>query len=359
MSGPDSRTRTSVTIRDVARVADVHVSTVSRALDPRKSSLVSPATRARVLAVADEMQYRPDIVASGLRRRQTRTVGVIVSDIGNPLNAPLTRGLTHALDLHGYMPLLADTEDDPRRFERILLQLVTGRRVDAVVTTAARTRDQAVLQSLARHGVPIVLALRKLPASGFAYVVHDDEAGATLAAKHLLALGHQRFAQVAGPQDVEGFRARSSAFERAVLAAGGHLLTAPSAAEQPTVQEGERVMRELLAAAGSPPTAVFAQNDMMALGAISVLRQAGLSCPEDVSVVGYNDTLFSPYSAPSLTTVRLPAYEVGERAGAMALAYIQAPGVLPASVTIPASLVVRGSTASAPAGSRKRSRNER
>jgi LacI family transcriptional regulator len=164
---------------------------------------------------------------------------------------------------------------------------------------------------------------------------------------------------VAGPQDVEGFRARSSAFERAVLAAGGHLLTAPSAAEQPTVQEGERVMRELLAAAGSPPTAVFAQNDMMALGAISVLRQAGLSCPEDVSVVGYNDTLFSPYSAPSLTTVRLPAYEVGERAGAMALAYIQAPGVLPASVTIPASLVVRGSTASAPAGSRKRSRNER
>ena len=119
-SGADGAGRPSVTIRDVAREAQVHLSTVSRALDPRKRSMIGEATRERVLAVVDELGYRPHLVASGLRRGQTRTVGVVVPDLGNPIFAPFARGATHALGGAGYMPLVADTEDDHAVLARIL-----------------------------------------------------------------------------------------------------------------------------------------------------------------------------------------------------------------------------------------------
>lgn len=333
-----------VTIRQVAETARVHISTVSRALDPQKASLVSAATRAKVLAVAEELGYRPHLVASGLRRGQTRTIGVVVPDLGNPLYAPLAHGVAHALDRAGYMPLLADTEDDHDRFDRILKHLVS-RRVDAVITTAARTGDTPLLTALAEQGVPVVLAVRTLPSSGLPSVGQEDAPGGRLAAEHLLELGHRRLAQVQGPADVEPFRARTEGFESAVQDGGGEIVCRVSPATYPTVPEGERVMRGLIRAADPLPTAVFVQNDTLALGALAALRDAGLRCPEDVSIVGYNDAFFAAHCGPPLTTIRLPGYEAGRLAGALAIEAIQEPGHTPESVTVPATLVVRDSTA--------------
>jgi LacI family transcriptional regulator len=333
--------RTPVTIRDVARAADVHISTVSRALDPEKASLVSTATRDRILEVAKELGYRPHLVASGLRRGQTRTVGVVVPDLDNPLYAPFAHGVAHALDGAGYMPLVADTQDDHARLERILSHLV-GRRVDGVITTAARAADQNALIELARD-MPVVLAVRTLPDSGLPAVRYDDLGGGRMAAEHLLELGHRALAEVQGPLDVEPFRARTRGFVETVQAHGARIVVEVEAAERPTVTEGERVMRALLDTAETLPTGLFVQNDALALGALQVIRERGLRCPEDISVVGYNDAFFAAHTCPPLTTVRLPGYDVGHRAGTMVVAAIEQANDGDADV-VPATLVVRAST---------------
>lgn len=343
MVGVGNGRQADVTIRDVARVAEVHISTVSRALDPSKSSLVSPETRQRVLEIAEELGYRPHLVAAGLRRGKTRTVGVVVSDLGNPLIAPFVRGVTQALDQAGYMPLVADTLDEHGRFERVLTHLA-ARRVDALISSAPRFDDEEATVRFASQGIPVVLATRVLPGSGLPSVRVDDEAGGRLAAEHLLDLGHRDLAQLRGPLDVEPFRARTAGFDAALAEAGVEPVAVARGALEPTVCYGEQVMGQLLGQGGRRPTALFVQNDLLALGAIKALRQAGLHCPGDVSIVGYNDLFFAEYVDPPLTTVRLASYELGRLAGGLALEMIDDPELEARAVVVPPTLIVREST---------------
>jgi LacI family transcriptional regulator len=337
----DGASTTPATIRDVARLAGVHISTVSRALDPTKASLLSRATRDKVISAADQLGYRPHLVASGLRRGRTRTIGVVVPDLGNPVYAPVVRGIAHALGHDGFMPLVADTEDDHDNFERVLAHLA-GRRVDGIITTAPRSGDAALLQQLVDGGIPVVIAVRTLPGSGLPTIVHDDLRGGRLAAEHLLDLGHTAIAQLSGPHDVEAFRARSAGFEAALEEAGVPVPTR-TAADAPTTEEGERLAREILVR-DPRPTAVFAGNDMLALGVFTALGELGLAAPDDVSVVGYNDSFFAPHTQPPLTTVRLPAYDVGLAAGTLTLELVAGREV-DESPSVPPELIVRASTA--------------
>jgi len=338
--------RPTVTIRDVARAADVHVSTVSRALDPQKQRLIAEATRLRILEVVAELGYRPHRGASGLRRGQTRTIGVVVPDLGNPLYAPFLRGVARALDTSEVMPLVTDTEDDHGRLARILRHL-EERRVEAVITTAARTGDVELLREMRRLGTEVVLAIRTLPDSGLPTIPYDEVEGGRLAVEHLVSLGHRRVAQVRGPLDVEPFRARTEGAGAALAAHGLTAVTEARPASSPTVAEGERQTVDVLDAAGaSPPTALFVQNDLLALGALSALRARGLRCPDDVSVVSYNDAFFAAYTEPALTTVRLPAFDIGRAAGRMALDLIvDADDAVSRVSAVEPELVVRASTA--------------
>lgn len=339
---PEDPGRPSVTIRDVAREAQVHISTVSRALDPRRRSMIGEATRERVLAVVDELGYQPHLVASGLRRGQTRTIGVVVPDLGNPIFAPFARGATHALGGGGYMPLVADTEDDHAVLARILRHL-SERRVDAIIMTAARLQDEALLLAIAEGGTPVVTAIRTLPASGLPTVLHDDRAGGRLAAEHLLALGHTCLGQVRGPSDVEPFLARGEAFAEAVRNAGATLVADQEPASLPTVEEGQRIAAGLLSG-DRLPTALFVQNDTMAIGALLAVRELGLRCPEDVSIVGYNDGPFAAHTDPPLSTIRLAPYEIGRLAGRLALQAIEPHGD-PIEAQVLPELIVRRSSA--------------
>lgn len=336
--------RNRVTIRDVAKVADVHISTVSRALDPEKYGLIAEATRQRVLAAAEQLGYRPHLIASGLRRGQTKTIGVVVPDLSNPIYAPLTRGATHALDRGGFMPLVADTEDDRARLERILLHLAE-RRVEAIIVTAAHSGDADVLEQIAAQGVPVVTAVRTLPDSGLPYVFHDDELGGRLVAEHLIGLGHRLVGQVRGPLDVEPFRARSRGFVTAVEVAGIERIDDCEPAARPTADEGERLTLELLRRDGPRPTALFVQNDVLAVGALQAVRRLGLVCPEDISIVGYNDADFAQHTGPPLTTVKLSAYEIGRQAGLLALEAIHSPQEERSRPSVPPELIVRGTSA--------------
>lgn len=331
-----------MTVRDIAERAGVHASTVSRALDPEKSSLVSHETRVRVRAVADELGYRGDAVARGMRSGRTNTLGIVVADLGNPFIAPVVRGIENNLEGRGLMGLIAESQDDHRRMSRVLDNLV-GRRVDAIITTAARRGDERLLRQVAQE-IPVVLAVRVLEDSGLPEVTHDDERGGRTAAEHLLTQGHRRIAQLCGPDDISSFRGRGAGFRAGLAGADVTLLEPPAAAAHPILSEGRRLMEQLLSDLDEPPTAIFAHNDLMAFGALEALAEEGLSCPRDIAVVGYNDTPMTAHTAPPITTLRLPGYELGRMAGDTAVRMIDDPTQHPPSLSLPPTLVVRAST---------------
>lgn len=332
------------TLRHVARVAGVHPSTASRALDPGKMWLVKPETRARVQAAARELGYRADIVARNLRRGQTTTVGVAVADLGEPSFAPVLRGIADALERHGFAALISETRDDHERL-RVSIENLLSRRVDGMIVTAARAGDGPVLDQVVEEGVPVVLAVRSLLGSQLPSVTSNDIDGGHLAAIHLAALGHELVAELAGPHDVRPFADRSAGFARTAAAAGIVIAEPVERAIHPTPPEGRRLMELLLTRDGPRPTALFAHNDSMAIGALAALRAAGLGCPDDISILGYNDAPLVDHIYPPLSTIRFPSDKIGRFAADIAMALIEDPRSVVGSTTFPPELVVRESTA--------------
>jgi LacI family transcriptional regulator len=328
-----------VTLHDVAREVGVHPSTVSRALDPGRAHLVKESTRETIMAVARRLGYRPHMVARGLQTGRTLTVGVVVADLGNTFVTPIIHGLTAALEEQGTMPVIAETQDDHNRFSQILDHLLS-RRVDAIVSLATRADDREMVESAARIA-PVVIAARPLAHTTLPQVVHDDRAGARMAAEHLTGLEHRMLAQLRGPLDVENFARRAEGFSVAVHRAGATEITLDAFAYNPVIEEGARLMGILLAR-GDLPTAVFVHNDLMAAGALAVLHEHGIRVPADVSIVGYNDLPVIGFLDPPLTTVRYPGWDVGRAAGEMARRLVAGEPV--ENVIIEAPLVVRKST---------------
>lgn len=334
-----------VTLEDVARAAGVHYSTVSRALDPERFGRVNVATRKHVEAVARRMGYRRDMVASGLKRGRTHTVAVVVADLSNPFIAPVLRGIANRLETAGLMSLIGETQDDTARLERILGHLLS-RRVDAIILTAARLGDRAILRRLKRQGVPLVLAVRNVPGIRLPACTNDEQLGGTLAARHLLGLGHRRLAQLRGPMDIFSILERAEGFSKTVAAAGAVEVSVPHATEPtPTADEGSRLMRRLLDSKRPLPTAVFAHNDLMAIGALATMKERGLRCPEDISLIGYHDLPQVGHITPPLTTVRQPQDDLGRTAAEMTIGLLDGQRERMQWRRLAPTLIVRESTA--------------
>lgn len=334
-----------VTMQDVAERAGVHVGTASRALDPDRQYMVSAKTRERVRQAADDLGYQVNALARGLRKGFTGILGVVVPDIGNPFLAPLLRGLEQVLGARGFMTLVAETHEDPRNLRQICEHLI-ARRVDGVIVSAAHQSDGPFLSTVAKT-MPVVLAVRKVDEPGHYTVTHDDKLGAMLATEHLIDLGHGTVAQLRGPDDVSSFSMRTEGFGKVVKQRRCRDVSSDETAVEPTIQEGRRLAERLLKRGHNRPTAIFAQNDLMAIGALEALAEAGLRCPEDMSIVGYNDAPLTRHLAPPLTSVRLPSSELGQRAGALMLAQLAGTAKEPTIELFPPELVVRASTSRA------------
>lgn len=333
------------TLKDVADRARVHVSTASRALSPPRPGRVSADTVERVQAAARELGYTPDLVAAGLKRGRTQSVGVVVGDFNNPYNGLLIRGLAGELETHGFVALVAESAESRERLDRVLRHLL-GRRVDAIVTTAAHLGDADLLARVAGQGVPVVLGVRDVPGCGLPAVVHDDEHGAELAARHLVDLGHRVVAQLAGPLDVDSFARRRRGFGAVVAAAPGVAdASLDACAAVADIAEGRRLMGRTLAEAAQRPTGVFAHNDVLAVGALEAIRDSGLRCPHDVSLVGFNDVPLASHLDPPLTTVGVSSEFLGRRLADVVLRGLDQPAAPAEVVRLPATLVVRASTA--------------
>ncbi|MFG1921796.1 LacI family DNA-binding transcriptional regulator [Cryptosporangium sp. NPDC048952] len=333
----------AATLKDVARLAKVHPATVSRALDPAKADLVHPDTRERIVRVANDVGYRINAFAQSLRKNVSGMVGVVVADVANPFLPPVLRGIEQVLRAEGRLLLIAETHDDSATLASILEHLVT-RRVDAIILSAAHRDDADVVRAILPL-IPVVLAVRSLESDAFPTVTHDDVLGGKLAARHLVELGHQSLAQLAGPADISSFNGRSTGFGSVMATTSARDVSVEDYAAEPTVAEGYRLTRQLLDRGTDRPTALFAHNDQLAVGALDALREHGLRCPEDVSIVGYNDAPLTDHLDPPLTTVRLPGIDLGRRAAELALQQIAGDAAGTQIERFPPELVVRRSTA--------------
>ncbi|HEV2784620.1 MAG TPA: LacI family DNA-binding transcriptional regulator [Actinophytocola sp.] len=336
----------SPTLKEVARRAGVHVTTASRALNPATSSLVNSATIRKVQAAARELRYQPNAIARGLKTARSMSVGVLLPDLTNPLFPPIVRGIEDVLAAAGYTTLIANTDHDPDR-QLALFDTLRARQVDGVIAATARRDDRLFIEAH-RYGVRIVLVNRRVDGSEIPSVVGDDQHGVAMAVRHLVELGHTRIAHVAGPQDTTTGRTRLRAFRQTLDEAGiGADPALIAVADEFTEARGAKAITTVLNAT-APPTAVVAANDLIALGCLDVFAERGLSCPRDVSLVGFNDMPFVDRLAPPLTTVRVPHYQIGAEGARMLLERLGDPELPAKSITLPVSLVVRKSTVRPP-----------
>ena len=336
-----------ISIKDIARAAGVSHSTVSRSLSD--SRLVNPETKARIQQLAQQSGYSPHAGARSLVMGRTRTIGVVVTTIADPFVAEVVQGIESAAYQHDYTVILATSGTEPER-EIAAVKMLRSKRVDGIIITSSRI-GALYRDDLERVGVPVVL-VNDHSSQGRLYTFSisvDNLHGGSLATQHLLSRGHRRIAHIGGPEGHSSSADRLAGYRQALADAG---LPDDPGLVQPgdgLAASGQRALDALLRQA-SPPTAVFCYNDMTAIGLLVAARERGLSLPEDLSVVGFDDIPFAAYVFPTLTTIAQPKFDMGQRALAMVLALVKAGDAARstvADVIVQGNLVVRQSTAAA------------
>ena len=324
MATPNLRGGSRATLRDVARKAGVHPATASRALNDDTRALVNEETAERVRLAAEELDYRPNPIARGLKTNRSYTIGVLIPDLTNPLFPPILRGIEDRLEEAGYTPLIANTDNDPER-ELVDTQAMRARQVEGIITATAR-RDHGGLDDVMAAGLEVVLVNRWLPGVPISAATADDRKGQRMAIEHLAGLGHRRIAHLAGPLDYSTGIDRHDAFLEAVQEFGLDTDPAPGA-RQPGVHRGRggpavprAARRGGARSRRSPPPTTCSR-----WAACDVLAERGIACPAQISVVGFNDMPFAGRFQPPLTTIRIPHYEIGTAAAELMLERLRGP----------------------------------
>src|SRR5690242_5700637 len=307
-------------ITEVARLAGVSVATASRVVSAADYP-VSAATRERVLDAARELDYVPNALARGLLTKRVPVVGVIVHDITDPYFSEVVRGVEDAASPAGYLVITCSSERDPDR-ERSYVRLLRSMRAAVVIFAGSGLADPALEEELGRH-------LGAMRAEGAA-VVHlsphaggdpevgvDNAAGIATMIRALADIGHRRIAFLAGPRSLHVARARLAGY-RAGLAAAGLVADEGLVVSTSFDRDGGALAVDELLDAGADITAIACANDLLALGAMTRLRERGVRVPDEVSVAGFDDISVAAITAPSLSTVRLPLRELGARGWAFA-----------------------------------------
>ena len=331
----------TATIADVAARASVSTATVSRVLAGLGGA--RPETRARIVAAAQELGYRPSGVARSLKLRTTRTLGLVITDIGNPFFPELVRAVEDAARERGFAVLLCNAAEDAER-EAAYLELLAGRRVDGVVIASSGVGERHSAW-LTTAPIPVVLVNCASATASLPTILSDNRRGGALAVEHLLALGHRRIGHVTAPARNEAAADRLQGARDAMRSAGLDARTLVVVEGDGHVAGGAAAATQLLARDPSI-TGVFAYNDLTAIGAIRGIRAFGLDVPHDVSVVGFDDVDLAAYADPPLTTVAQRTAEMGRWAVATLLDRLDGGSRAAAqTLTLDVRLEVRGSTA--------------
>ena len=328
----------AITIDDVARAANVSPATVSRVLNGTRE--VSSDRAARVRTAVAELGYQPFGPARALRRQATDVWAVIVADIENPFFTSIIRGIEDGARERGFRVMLCNSDEDLRK-EADYMDVAISERMSGVVIAVASTRGSR-LEPLREAGIPIVAVDRRPSDRTIDCVLVDNERGAADATRHLIAVGATRIACITGPQRLSTATERLSGYRKALRNAG--LDRDPSLVVRQDFREagGYKAMRDLCALP-KPPDAVLVANNLMTVGALEALRDAGLSVPHDVRVVGFDDAPWAKLLQPSLTVVAQPTYEIGRRSAELLIGARAEPSRPRQEILLSPQLIVRES----------------
>ncbi len=329
------------TINDVAKRAGVSAMTVSRVING--TGYTSPATRARVEAVIEELGYVPNALARQLRSKRTKTIALVVSDISNPFFTTIARGVEDVAAAQGFSVMYCNTDESADEEEQYLRVLIE-RQVDGVLLVPARSSDDS-FRLLNRHRIPVVVLDRRVAARQVDTVRCDSEAGAYALARHLLELGHRDIAVLTGARTISTSIDRVTGCRWALDEAGLELADGRVLFGGFNQADGHRMALEVLDAPGPLPTALFCANNFIAFGAIRALRERALHVPQDISVVAFDDLPEEWVSEPFLTCAAQPAYDIGHRGAELLLGQVAGEHEPRGeSVVLPFALIVRRSS---------------
>lgn len=327
------------TLREIAELTGVHVSTVSRILRQSTPPDGWSETAQRVRQTAQDLGYQRNDWAASLRTRRTNVLGAVMPRLTDGVIATMFSGVQDAAEEAGYSVLLSSPPDTPEGIRRAA-GFVASRNVDGLIMSSVHRPGADFVSSISTYGTPLLLLSRHAD-SGLPAVTSDDREGGRLAARHLLELGHRRFGIVAGPDHASTAHDRVEGFLDGIREGGGavaDIAVEPSAFE---VDGGVAAAHALLAQ-NPRPTAIFSVNDTAAIGALGVARDLGLTVPIDLSIVGFNDIPIAAQLPIALTTIRTQAHAMGVSAVEQLLHLIA--GRTPTSVTLPVELVPRQTT---------------
>lgn len=326
------------TIRDVAELAGVHPSTVSRVIN--NDSRISEKTKNKVLLIIKKLGYTPNAIARGLKIKRTYTLGMLIPDITNPFFAEIARGVEDAANANGFNIILCNTDDKLKK-ERIYLEILKGKRVDGLILGTAHIKDKSIIE-LEKKKFPYILLSRNIEGLDKNCVIVDDVAGGIMVTEYLIKLGHRRIAHITGPPTV---RAANNRLEGYKFALEKHQIEY----HEELVKEGDfrikggyQVMKRFLKLA-EPPTAIFAANDLLALGAMQAIQKEKYHIPEDFCIIGFDDIRLASFVYPPLTTIRQPMLEMGALAVKMLLKIIEGGEFNQRKIVLKSKLIIRES----------------
>jgi len=326
------------TLTEIAKVAGVSVATVSRVLN-NVDHPINEKTRQRILKLAKELNYQPNLVARSLRIDSTNTVGIIIESMMSPFIPPIVSGIQDTLKPAGYLSFILNTNDDPN-IEIESLNMLNNRQIDGILFVATWDRSPKMVEQMTTK--PHVFIHRHFDSYADNCVAVDERWGARLAVSLLANLGHQRIAFINGDADWDASIYRLKGYQEELKSRGipydPDLVT-----NQGWESEHGRSGIETLFNRGASFSAVFASNDLLAMGAIHALQDRGLLVPQDIAVIGYDDRAFSSFVRPAISTVTLPAYEMGEEAASLLLRMMKGEITSSKAVEVRGRLLVRES----------------
>ena len=329
-----------VTIKDVAKNAGVSYATVSRALNNHPE--ISEETRKKILRIAAEMGYQPNEIAQGLVKKETKTIGLLIPDITNPFFPEVALGVEDAAGVEGYSVFLCNTNWTEEQEERYL-QVLRKKQVDGVIVAPSSER-LTHLKKVFHVGIKPAVFISRVNYANSTSISIDNVGGARLAVEHLIGKGHERIAFIGGLKDASSNQDRVQGYKNALEINGLALNAAYILSGDFKRESGHQATLKLLQLRPRP-SAVFAANDLLALGAIQAIKEAGLAIPGDIAVVGFDDIGFAALPEIQLTTVAQPKYDMGKLAFLTLLDQLRGgDGIINKRILLSPELIVRGTS---------------
>ncbi len=337
---PTLRREAAPTIRDVARLADVSIGTVSKALNA--NGRLSAETRSKVIRVAAEIGYRPNDLAQSLHRSKSMTVGIISNDSFGRFTLPIVEALEQQLADEGIAIFMCNATDDPAR-ERQHIDQLLGKRIDGLVVTSRRADERSPVGPLPA-GLPVIYVYSQPADHAALSLVPDDEGGARLAIQHLIDGGRRRIAHITGPERFEAVRLRHRGYANALSEAGLKARASDYLSGAWSEQWGREAVAKLFDGKAQVPDGLFCGNDQIGRGAIDALRERGIAVPESVAVVGFDNwNIMTEAARPPLSSVDMNLSALGREAGRMLIAMIDGERAA-GTRRLPCTLIVRESS---------------